>query len=85
MKWFLNKKKNKRCLQLNRKGFKPSIKRNRSIIAPLDLFWVNKIKYSCRGMYNKGKYILYGDVKKKEYFKMNSVEKYFNNGSLVWS
>jgi hypothetical protein len=79
------KHRNNRVLQMNRKGFKPSIKRNRSIIAPLDLFWVNKIKYSCRGMYNKGKYILYGDVKKKEYFKMNSVEKYFNNGSLVWS
>jgi hypothetical protein len=80
----IQKHRNNRVLQVNRKGFKPSIKRNRSIIAPLDLFWVGKIKYSCKGMFSCGKYILYGDMKKKEYFKTSKIEKYFNNGSLVW-
>jgi len=78
------KHRNNRCLQLNRKGFRPSIKKNRSIIQPKDLFWVNGIKYSCKGMFNRGSYISYGS-KKKEYFKFKEVEKIFRVGSLVWN
>jgi len=81
----IQKHRNNRVLQVNRKGFKPSIKRNRSIIAPLDLFWVGKIKYSCKTMFGYGRYIAYGDMKKKEYFNINKIKKYFNNGSLVWN
>lgn len=79
------KRKNNRCLQLNRKGFKPSIKRGRSKIQPLDLFWVKGKKYVCKGMFNYGKYIGYGSTKLKEYFKTIDVEKYYNQGSLVWN
>jgi hypothetical protein len=81
----IQKHRNNRILQLNRKGFKPSIKRNRSIIAPLDLFWIGKIKYSCKTMFGYGRYIAYGDMKKKEYFNTKRIEKYFSNGSLVWN
>jgi hypothetical protein len=81
----IQKHRNNRVLQVTRKGFKPSIKRNRSIIAPLDLFWVDKIKYSCKGMFGNGRYILYGEMEKKEYFNTKKIEKYFNNGSIVWN
>ena len=81
----IQKRKNNRCLQLNRKGFKPSIKKERSKIQPLDLFWVKGKKYICKGMFNCGKYICYGSTKLKEYFKISEVEKYYYQGSLVWN
>lgn len=81
----VQKRKNNRCLQLNRKGFKPSIKKKRSIIQPLDLFWIKNKKYICKGMFNYGKYISYGSTKLKEYFKIQEVEKYFHQGSLAWN
>jgi hypothetical protein len=81
----IQKHRNNRVLQTNRKGFKPSIRKRRSIIQPLDLFWVDQVKYSCKGMYGYGKYIRYGDMKKKEYFNTKRIEKYFNNGSLIWT
>ena len=80
----VQKRKNNRCLQLNRKGYKPSIKKDKSKIQPLDLFWVKGEQYVCKGMFNYGKYICYGSTKLKEYFKIESVEKYYSQGSLVW-
>jgi len=81
----IQKRKNNRCLQLNRKGFKPSIKKQRSKIQPLDLFWVKGKEYVCKGMFNYGKYICYGSTKLKEYFKIELVEKHYYQGSLVWN
>ena len=79
------KHRNNRVLQLNRKGFKPSIKRGKSKILPKDLFWSNNIKYTCKGMFNKGKYVLFGDSKKKEYIKFTLIDKIYNFGSFVWN
>lgn len=79
------KRKNNRCLQLNRKGYKPAIKKEKSKIQPLDLFWVKGKQYVCRGMFGYGKYICYGSTKLKEYFKIELVENYYNQGSLVWN
>lgn len=79
------KRKNTRCLQLNRKGYKPAIKKEKSKIQPLDLFWVKGKQYVCRGMFGYGKYICYGSTKLKEYFKIELVENYYNQGSLVWN
>jgi hypothetical protein len=76
--------RNNRVLQVNRKGYKPSIKRNKSKISPGDIFWVKGKKYSCRSMFGNGKYVLYGSVKKKEYFKYVEVMKVFKFGSFVW-
>jgi hypothetical protein len=75
------KKHNNRCLQLNRKGYKPSIRKIKSTIQPRDLFWVDGIKYICKGMFGYGKYILYGNVKKKEYFKIEQVSTHFNTNT----
>lgn len=76
---------NNRVLQVNRKGYKPSIKRGKSKILPLDLFWVKGKQYSCKGMFTYGKYVCYGKVKLKEYLKFSDVEKIYHNGSLVWT
>ncbi len=77
--------RNNRVLQLNRKGFKLSIKRNKSKIAPKDLFWYNGKKYTCKSIFNYGKYVLYGDMKKKEYVKFSLVDKIYKFGSFVWN
>lgn len=50
-----------------------------------ELFWVTGKKYTCKGMISYGKYICYGSTKLKEYFKNEQVEKYYNQGSLIWN
>lgn len=77
--------RNNRVLQLNRKGFKPSIKREKSKVNPEDLFWINGKQYVCKGMFNQGRYITYGSTKKKEYFKFSQVERIYRQGSFVWN
>jgi hypothetical protein len=77
--------RNNRVLQLNRKGFKPSIKRNKSKVNPGDLFWVGNKQYSCKAMFSYGTAICYGSTKKKEYFNFKKVEKIFHFGSFVWN
>jgi hypothetical protein len=79
----IQKHRNNRVLQCNRKGFIPSIRKQRYKIQAGDLFWVNSKKYVSNGMFGNGKYILYGNIKKKEYFKIEKVEKYFNQKSLI--
>jgi hypothetical protein len=34
-------------------------------------------------MFGNGKYVLYGEMKKKEYVKVSLIEKHFNFGSFV--
>ena len=74
---------NNRVLQLNRKGFKPSIKRNKSKVNPGDLFWINNKQFTCKGMFSKGKQISYGSAKNNEYFNFSKVTKIFKQGSLL--
>jgi hypothetical protein len=77
--------RNNRVLQLNRKGYKPSIKRKKSKVDPEDLFWVDGRQYVCKGMFSYGRYICYGSTKKKEYFKFSQVQKVYRQGSLSWT
>jgi hypothetical protein len=79
------KRRNNRCLQLNRKGYKPSIKKEKSKVNPWDLFWIGKKIFNCKGMFNYGNYICYGSTKLKEYFKFSDVTKIFKFGSLIWN
>jgi len=59
------KRKNNRCLQLNRKGFDRSIRKQRYPIQPKDIVrWNGKI-YEAKGTQNKGKYILIDDGSKR--------------------
>ena len=80
----IQKKRNNRCLQTNRQGFKPSIRKQRYSIQPKDIIWVNRKEYLSKGTFGYGNYVYYGEMKKKEYFKIQQIEKVFHNGGLVF-
>ena len=79
------KRHNNRCLQLNRNGHRPSIRRSRSVIQPGDILLVAGKEYISKGMLDFGKRVLVGDMKKREYFKTGQVEKCFHVGSWNFS
>ena len=79
------KRKHNRAIQLNRKGFKPSIRTTVYRLQPLDLIWFNGTVKKVKGVFNKGKYVLYGTAKNKEYCKFSQIERYYCHGSLAWS
>lgn len=76
----LQKRKNNRCLQLNRKGFKPSIRKQRYKIQPKDLVYINGEWKETSGTHSKGTRVL---VEGKS-IAIKLVEKYFNNKNLIW-
>ena len=79
------KRKNNRCLQTNRKGFAPSIRRNRYKIQPSDIVRIKGINYNAKGIFNKGDYVRVVDNNDKVYnFKCSLVEGYFNRGTWIW-
>ena len=80
----IQKKRNNRCLQINRNGFKPSIRRQRYKIQPKDIIWVGGKEYVSKGIGMRGNRVIYGDQKKHEYFNTKLVEKYFNVSGLVY-
>ena len=80
----IQKRRNNRCLQLNRKGFKPSIRKQRYPVQPKDIIWIRGNKYVAKGTFCTGKYVLIGSMKNKEYFNINLIEKYFNVGGLIF-
>lgn len=77
------KHRNNRAIQLNRKGFAPSIRRKRYDIQPKDLVWIGGKKYSVIGMQNKGAYIKVENSKKV--FPVKSIERIYNFGSLSYN
>ena len=58
------KHRNNRAIQLNRNGFKPSIRKQRYNIQPKDIVWIGKEKYIAVGMQNKGLYLKLENIKK---------------------
>jgi hypothetical protein len=79
------KHRNNRAIQLNRKGFKPSVRKVRYGIQPYDLFWVGSKRYVSKGIKNRGKYITFETEKKKNYLRTKEVTRIYNFGSFVWS
>ena len=57
-------RRNNRSIQLNRKGFKPSIRRRRYEFRPNDLVRFNGNAYIVKGMQNLGRYIKLSGLKK---------------------
>jgi hypothetical protein len=79
------KRKNNRSLQLNRKGFAPSIRKQRYKIQPKDLIaWNNKI-YMAQGMQNKGAYLKFTDGIKSFVKNMKHIEVVFHQKGLIYS
>jgi len=54
-------RRNNRCLQLNRKGFKPSIRRIRYILQPNDVVNLKNKRLIVKGVHSYGKYVLLSD------------------------
>jgi hypothetical protein len=80
------KHRNNRVIQVNRKGFKPSIRRQRYSIQPSDLLFVKGKKYISKGVFNLGKYVRCSDFEDNVFnFRIDKIDKAFNFGSLVWS
>lgn len=76
------KRRNNRAIQLNRKGFKPSIRKKRYAIQPKDLVWINNKKYVVCGMQNKGAYVKVQDSKKL--FPKRNIQKVYHFGSFAY-
>lgn len=76
------KHRNNRAIQLNRKGFKPAIRKQRYKIQPNDLVWISGKIYIAKGTHCKGTRIMVENSKKS--FNIKNVEKIYNFGSLTW-
>jgi hypothetical protein len=74
------KRRNNRSLQLNRKGFKPSIRRQRYKIQPHDLVWIDDKESIVKGLCNYGNQIRVED----DYFLIKQIQKHFSVGSLFF-
>jgi hypothetical protein len=78
---FLQKRKNNRCLQLNRNGFKPSIRRQRYKFQPKDEVLVQNKRYEVVGVFNKGSSLRVRSNTGIFNFSTKKIEEhYYNNG-----
>ena len=59
------RRRNNRCLQLNRKGFKPSIRRRRYPLQPGDVVLFQKEEWNVVGMHSVGKNVIIKKQKNK--------------------
>lgn len=76
------KRRNNRCLQLNRKGFKPSIRRQRYGYRPKDNVFIMNLWYKVKGVHCKGSRIMVLDkLDRVKSFATKLIEKhYYQNG-----
>jgi RRXRR protein/HNH endonuclease len=77
----LQKRRNNRSLQLNRKGFKPCIRRQRHKFQPKDEVQIKQEKYEVIGVFNKGNWLRVKKNSQVFNFSIQKIEKhYYNNG-----
>ena len=72
------KRKNNRCLQCNRKGYKPNIRRQRYNFQPADIIKINGEIQRIKGMFSYGRYIKLED----SYCKPSDVEFHFREKTI---
>ena len=78
------KRKNNRCLQVNRKGFAPSVRRKRYKIQPKDIIeWMGK-EYVAQGTQNLGKYLKFSDGIKSFVKPMGQINIVFHQKGLIY-
>ena len=80
----IQKRRNNRSLQVNRKGFDRSIRRKRYSIQPYDLITVKRKEYAVKGMHCYGKAVVCEREGKKFDFGIKKVENVFHSGTLVY-
>lgn len=76
------KRRNNRALQLNRKGFKPAIRKQRYPIQPKDLVWIDGKKFIVSGTHNKGKNVILEGIKKS--CPIKKIEKIYRFGTFTF-
>ena len=81
----VQKRKNNRSLQLNRKGFKPSIRKTHYVNQPHDLIVYKKNNYVVLGTHNYGRLTLVKDEKgNKKDIKTKELMSLYHSNGLVW-
>jgi len=79
------RRRNNRTLQLNRKGFSPSIRRKRYKLQPYDLVKIDNNIYDVVGTHCLGKRVkVKSEKNKKKEISIKKIDWYFNNNSLIW-
>lgn len=78
----VQKHRNNRAIQLNRKGFSPSIRKKRYSIQPKDLIWINDKKYVVIGIHCKGYYVKVEGLKKS--LPVKDIEKVYHFGGFAY-
>lgn len=79
----LQKRHNNRCLQLNRKGFKPSIRRQRYKYQPRDIVMIKDNYYEVIGTHSYGNQIKVTKSKTVFNFSTKKVEKHYITNSWI--
>jgi hypothetical protein len=77
------KRRNNRAIQLNRKGFKPSIRKQRYSIQPKDLIWIDGKKEIATGSHCNGTRVIIERNKKS--IAIKKVEKVYHFGSFCYN
>jgi hypothetical protein len=77
------KHRNNRAIQLNRKGFKPAVRKQRYAIQPKDLIWIDGEKHIASGVHCNGTRFV--DEKTKKSHSIKKVEKVYNFGSYAFN
>ena len=82
--WSIEQKhRHNRAIQLNRKGFKPSVRTSIYKIQPKDLIWVSGKMFSVVGIQNKGSYVKVKDSKKV--ISVKTIDSIYSFGGLSWN
>jgi hypothetical protein len=79
------KRKNNRSLQKNRKGFAPSIRKQRYKIQPQDIVEWNGVKCIAKGMQNKGAYLAFMNGNKRLVKNIKTITLIFQNNGIVYA
>ena len=82
-KLFMFKRKNNRQLQRNRKGYKPSIRRQRYSLQPHDLVTFEEKMYQIVGVQNYGKYVKLTDGTKHIVKAIKHITVIFHQKALI--
>ncbi len=77
------KRRNNRAIQMNRKGYKPAIRKQRYKIQPKDLIWIDGKRHVATGVHNKGKNVIVEGSKKS--ISIKKVQKIYNFGSYAFN
>jgi hypothetical protein len=79
------KRKNNRSIQKNRKGFAPSIRRQRYTIQPKDLVQFEEKQYQAIGMQNKGTYLKMTNGLKTFVKSMKKIDIVFHQKGIIFA